>query len=132
METEAEIENKSTEKEELTIKTTVHPQLRIRLCTDEPVFGPGTICLLKLIRQCGSMKEACQMMDMSYSKGWKIIAKAEKGMGYSLIHRRHGGKQGGRCTLTDEAKSLVERYELLENAVKKKMEERFLALFPEF
>lgn len=110
----------------------IHPELRVRLCTDEPIFGPGTICLLKLIDAQSSMKEACSEMDMSYSKGWKIINRAEKGLGYSLINRRHGGNRGGRCTLTEEAKDLVRRYELLEQNVKKNMEEQFYKLFHEY
>lgn len=118
------------EKNEITYKK-IYPQLRIRLCDEEPLFGPGTICLLRLIRTCASMKEACMSMEMSYSKGWKIINRAEEGLGYKLIHRRHGGKQGGRCTLTEEAVSLIERYEVMEQRVKSYMQEQFSQLFPE-
>ena len=32
-----------------------------------------------------SMKDACGEMGMSYSKGWKIINRAEKELGYELL-----------------------------------------------
>ena len=57
-----------------------------------------------------SMKDACGEMGMSYSKGWKIINRAEKELGYELLERRHGGKSGGKCTVTEKGKSLMKRY----------------------
>ena len=39
----------------------------------------------KEIYQSNSMQTACKEMEMSYSKGWKIIKKAENYLGYSLM-----------------------------------------------
>ena len=61
-----------------------------------------------------SMKDACGEMGMSYSKGWKIINRAEKELGYELLERRHGGKSGGKCTVTEKGKSLMKRYRQME------------------
>ena len=62
-----------------------------------------------------SMKDACGEMGMSYSKGWKIINRAEKELGYELLERRHGGKKwwkmyGDR----KKEKSLMKRYRQME------------------
>ena len=60
------------------------------------------------------MQTACKEMEMSYSKGWKIIKKAENYLGYSLIESKSGGASGGFSHLTPEAKELLTRYKGME------------------
>ena len=77
------------------------------------------------------MKEACGRMGMSYSKGWKIVNRAENELGYALILRHHGGRSGGSCSLTPESISLVRRYRALEERVKKYADTAFREMFAE-
>lgn len=109
-----------------------HPVLKVKVYNEELVFGPGLVILLEYMRQTESMKEACAMMEMSYSKGWKIVNRAERELGYDLIERRHGGKSGGRCAVTEQGISLIERYRKLEADVKRELQERFENYFPEY
>ena len=37
----------------------LHTRVKLQICTDEPVIGPGVAQLLELLQQTGSMKEAC-------------------------------------------------------------------------
>lgn len=106
--------------------------IRVRVCDKEPVFGPGLITLLEYIKETGSMKEACLRMGMSYSKGWKIVNRAEKTLGYELIIRHHGGTRGGNCILTDKGITLIQRFNLMEDRIRQNAELVFSETFPEY
>mgnify|MGYP000022545451 CR=1 FL=1 len=74
----------------------VSSDIKIKIYQEDLVFGPGLVILMEHILVTESMKDACGEMGMSYSKGWKIINRAEKELGYELLERRHGGKSGGK------------------------------------
>ncbi|MDU7710299.1 MAG: LysR family transcriptional regulator [Clostridium sp.] len=109
-----------------------HPDIKLKVYNEDLVFGPGLITLLEYLRQTGSMKEACAAMGMSYSKGWKIVNRAEKELGYELLLRRHGGSMGGKCELTEKGDSLVTRYRNMEKMVNQKTQQAFEEYFPEY
>lgn len=109
-----------------------HPTLKIKIYQEDLVFGPGLVILMEHILVTESMKDACGEMGMSYSKGWKIINRAEKELGYELLERRHGGKSGGKCTVTEKGVSLIERYRLLERETRQSVQQRFEKYFPEY
>lgn len=108
------------------------PVVKIKIYQEDLVFGPGLIMLLEQIQTTESMKDACAQMEMSYSKGWKIINRAEKELGYGLLERRHGGKSGGKCTVTEKGVSLIERYRLLERETRQSVQQSFEKYFPEY
>lgn len=110
-------------------KHRLHPEVKLQVTGEELVFGPGIARLLELIEQTESVKESCAQMEMSYSKGWKIINRAEKELGYRLLGRHHGGQSGGSCLLTEEGKELLQKYRRLEEEVKKYTEIRFRDYF---
>ena len=86
-----------------------HPTLKIKIYQEDLVFGPGLVILMEHILVTESMKDACGEMGMSYSKGWKIINRAEKELGYELLERRHGGKSGGKCTVTEKGRDCLQK-----------------------
>lgn len=96
----------------------LRPSIRLRLAKGDTFFGPGVAEFLTLVDQTNSMQTACKQMEMSYSKGWKIIKKAEEYLGYSLIESRSGGATGGSSHLTPEAKELLARYLGMEKELK--------------
>ena len=96
----------------------LRPSVRLRLAKSDTFFGPGVAEFLTLVDQTNSMQTACREMEMSYSKGWKIIKKAEKYLGYSLIQSRSGGAAGGSSHLTKEAKDFLSRYQDMEKELK--------------
>lgn len=65
--------------------------LRVSLRRSEKFFGPGVASLLRLVERTGSLQTAAAEMQMSYSKAWKIIRKAEGELGFPLMERRVGG-----------------------------------------
>ncbi len=91
--------------------STFSARISVRIHKERSVFGPGTAQLLRCIVSQNSVRNAAKLMDLSYSKAWKIIKTAEEELGYSLIERQHGGKAGGSASLTVEGKELLENYE---------------------
>ncbi len=82
---------------------------------NEGFFGPGVRDLLLNIDREKSVKAACESMQISYSKAWKIIRNVEKAMGESAVIRVHGGADGGSAYLSDACKVLLDRYMRAEN-----------------
>ena len=109
-----------------------HPTLKIKIYQEDLVFGPGLVILMEHILVTESMKDACGEMGMSYNKGWKIINRAEKELGYELLERRHGGKSGGKCTVTEKGKSLMKRYRQMEKETRDCLQKSFEKYFPEY
>lgn len=103
----------------------------VKIMKEQQIFGPGTAQLLNLLQYTGSMKEACRQMNMSYTKGWTIINRAEEQLGYRVIKRQHGGKSGGASFLTEKGSQLLSRYEKMEEEVREVAQRVFQERFPE-
>ena len=114
-------------------KLPLRPSVKLRLAKQDTFFGPGVAEFLILVDQTNSMQTACREMEMSYSKGWKILKKAEKYLGYSLIQSRSGGAAGGSSHLTKEAKDFLSRYQDMEKelkAVTAKLFDKYFGSYP--
>ena len=70
----------------------------------EKFFGEGPARLLHGVETHGSLKAAALSMNMAYTKALKLIRNAETALGFSLIIRTTGGKDGGGSRVTDEGK----------------------------
>lgn len=95
----------------------------------EPVVGRGRIMLLRAIDRHGSINQAARNIDVSYRRAWSYIKSMEERLGYALVDRRTGGRNGGGATLTQEARWLIERFEEFERDIFRYADERFSALF---
>ena len=89
----------------------IRPQIQVRLTASEPFYGPGVQQLLTWIGQTGSLQEACLHMDISYSKGRKMIKQLEQQLGFPVVQRWTGGSGGGGSVLTEKGKNLMDAYE---------------------
>lgn len=89
----------------------VRPQVQIRLIAGEIFYGPGVQELLGWIRQTDSLQEACLQMNMSYSKGRKMIKRLEQQLGFPVVRRWTGGCGGGGSVLTENGEKLMDAYE---------------------
>lgn len=92
---------------------------------DEKIFGDGPCELLKKVETLGSLNKAAHAMNMAYSKAFRVIKKAEEGLGYKLLTTEIGGAGGGGSRLTEEAKLLVEKYENFEKQASKAIEKYY-------
>jgi molybdate transport system regulatory protein len=92
----------------------VTARVRLTLHTGERFFGPGVCELLERIRKTGSIQAAAAEMEMSYTKAWRILNRAEKEMGFDLITRVSGGRNGGSSKLTEAGEKAVADYRRME------------------
>lgn len=92
----------------------VTAKIKLTLHTTERFFGPGVCELLERIRETGSIQAAAAGMEMSYSKAWRILNRAEHGMGTPLITRQSGGRKGGHSNLTEAGKRAIRDFREME------------------
>jgi molybdate transport system regulatory protein len=89
-------------------------RVKLTLHTDKRFFGPGICELLERIRKTGSIKAAAAEMEMSYTKAWRILNRAEQELGFDLIARTSGGRNGGNSQLTEAGEKAVTDYRRME------------------
>lgn len=107
----------------------MRPQIKVRLAKHRPFFGPGTVTLLKQIDRIGSVREACEKTGISYSKGWNMIRQAEEELGYRIVERQPGGKNGGMAYVTERGKRLLELFEQYEAQMETAAKEIYHKIF---
>lgn len=105
--------------------------LGLRLTKGQVFFGPGLVMLLQALEQTGSLNRAANSVDMSYSKGWNAIKRAEEALGFSLVEKRTGGVGGGGSFLTKEGRDFLETYREFERRAYRATEEIFGELYGE-
>ena len=95
----------------------------------KPVFGRGSRFLLEAIYRHGSINQAAKGISISYRKAWGYIKAMEERLGFKLVERQTGGKNGGGATLTREARVFLKKYAELEMGIKEIVDERFRKIF---
>jgi molybdate transport repressor ModE-like protein len=105
---------------------------RITLWDDqgEKFFGEGPARLLRSVEEHGSLRAAAISMEMAYTKALKLIRQAESSLGYPLIDRNTGGKDGGGSTLTPAGKQLLTQYEAYRDACVRENQRLYRSFFP--
>jgi len=89
----------------------LRPAIEISLMRENRLFDKSGALLLHMIAYTGTVKGACEKLQISYSKAWGLLHEMEENLGFPLIERRPGGEYGGSSQLTPEGRSLLERYE---------------------
>lgn len=77
----------------------------------ENILGDDKWQLLKEIQKNGSLKAAADRLGISYRKAWGDMKSAEKHLGFQLIQKIRGGRQGGNTFLTDEGSRFIKLYD---------------------
>lgn len=98
----------------------------------EPIFGSGCRRLLEAIERHGSINRAAREVNVSYRKAWSYIKAMEERLCVTLVERRTGGKHGGGASLTDDARTFMEKYERLETGIREIVDARFAEIFGPF
>lgn len=105
---------------------------RLILSKEEDFFGPEEYRLLQLIDETGSIQAAAGRMNMSYTKGWKMVNRLEKEMGFLFLNRCNGGRNGGSSTITEEGRTFMERYHAMEEDMRRMGQRFFDTYFRDF
>ncbi len=96
----------------------------------EKFFGKGPAKLLRAIKETGSLRTAAMSMNMAYTKALKLMKNAEIALGFPLLTRITGGRDGGGSTLTPEGNAWLLRYEAYWDACTKANQELMRKYFP--
>ncbi|MDR2796171.1 MAG: LysR family transcriptional regulator [Spirochaetaceae bacterium] len=72
------------------------------------------IRLLESINETGNVRHACENMQMSYSKGWKLLKALETWLTYQVVERKQGGRGGGETRLTEEGLDFLKKHRAFE------------------
>lgn len=107
----------------------IRPRIKVQLVGTEPFFGPGVRMLLECIREEGSVRDACEKMGLSYSKGRKMLDRAERELGYTIVERSPGGKNGGSAMVSEDGMKLLAKYERFEKELTETAEEKYREIF---
>lgn len=105
------------------------PQIQLHLAKEDTFFEPGTAMLLRLIRNMGSVRTACEQMSISYSKGWKMINNMEDQLQYHVVRRFQGGINGGCTFLTERGEKLLTQYDSFEKESRAAINDIFIKYF---
>ena len=97
----------------------------------EKFFGEGPARLLRGVEEQGSLRSAAMAVGMAYTKAMKLVKQAESSLGYSLIARTTGGKDGGGSILTPEGKRWLLTYEAYRDACVKSNQTLYRQFFPQ-
>jgi len=100
-------------------KTLFRPVLDVSLMREGRLFDKNAAMLLHMVAYSGTVKEACEHIGISYSKGWKLLSSLEDNLGFALLERKPGGDAGGMSVLTAEGEDLLQRYEKYVEQIKK-------------
>lgn len=98
-------------------------KVRLILFNNHPSLSIGVVTILKLIKETGSLNKACKSINMSYSKGLRIIRTAEQDLGMHLVEGTVGGAGGGGSKLTETGILICEFYTELNDKLNKIVEE---------
>ena len=107
----------------------MHSFIKISIEKESLFFDSRTKLLLFLIQDTHSVRNACRQMALSYSKAWNMINYMEKQLGYEVVERKHGGKNGGKTYLTKEGTEFLEKYEVFEENIRQFAKNEFDRLF---
>jgi molybdate transport system regulatory protein len=91
----------------------------------EPFCGPGMVRLLDSINDTGNVRQACENMRMSYSKGWKLLKAMETWLMYPVAERKQGGKGGGEAHLTEAGLAFLKKHRAFETECQKAVQKLF-------
>ncbi len=112
----------------------LRPRFKLWLSSSEVegVFGDGKWRLLRAIDREGSLRAACESLNISYRKAWGDLKKAQEGLGVALVRKERGGRTGGQTSLTVEGEGWVQAYarfrQDIEKAVAKAYQKHFVEL----
>ncbi len=78
----------------------------------EKSFGDGPLDILHRVERTGSLRQAAEEINMSYSQAWNLLKDLEKRLGFNLLKRKVGGERGGGSEITEEARELMTKFKL--------------------
>ena len=98
---------------------------------EEKVFGDGPLDILHRIERSGSLRQAAEEINMSYSQAWNLMKDLEKRLGFNLLKRKVGGERGGGSEITQEARELMIKFKLFRGETDQSLNSLYKKIFKE-
>lgn len=95
----------------------------------EKVFGDGPLDILHRVERTGSLRQAAEEMNMSYSLAWNLIKDLEKRLGFNLLKRKVGGERGGGSEVSEEARELMIKFKLFREEIDQSLNSLYKKIF---
>ncbi len=95
------------------------------------IMGDGKWQILKAIDETGSLKAACDKLQLTYRRTWNDLKAIEKLTGVILLESTRGGADGGSMRLTSEGKKLIKAFDNFHARVDGLMQEHFQRMLEE-
>lgn len=76
------------------------------------VFGDGPLDILHRVERTGSLRQAAEEINMSYSQAWNLMKDLEKRLGFNLLKRKVGGEKGGGSEITEGAREIMMKFKI--------------------
>lgn len=109
------------------------PVTEVTLCTGSPLYDPRLSMLLHLVEDTRSVRDACSLMQISYSAAWNMLNRVEDELGFPLVTRIRGGSTGSGSVLTEKGRALMRAYDQFSehlNLAAKELYKQFFAPLP--
>ncbi len=78
---------------------------------EQGILGDGKWQILKAIEKHGSLKAATKSLGITYRRTWGDLKKIEEMLGFAILEKERGGREGGKSTLTLEGRRLVNAFD---------------------
>jgi molybdate transport system regulatory protein len=95
----------------------------------EKVFGDGPLDILCRVERTGSLRQAAEEINMSYSQAWNLIKDLEERLGFKLLKRKVGGENGGGSQLTEQSRDLMMKFEIFRDKAQKNLNLLYKEIF---
>lgn len=95
----------------------------------EKVFGDGPLDILHRVERTGSLRQAAEEINMSYSQAWNLMRDLERRLGFNLLKRKVGGERGGGSEITEEARELMIKFKLFREEVDQSLNSLYKKIF---
>jgi len=95
------------------------------------VFGDGPLDILQRVERTGSLRQAAEEINMSYSQAWNLVKDLEGRLGFNLLKRKVGGEKGGGSEITEEAKELMMKFEIFRQRADQSLHSLYKRIFKE-
>lgn len=107
------------------------PVVNVSLQREGISYDARFSALLHLVEETHSVRDACGLMQISYSSAWNMLNQAEDQLGFPLIHRARGGSTGSGSELTEKGRRLMEAYDRFAEHLQQIAEQLYQDVLPE-
>ena len=108
------------------------PVAEVTLCNGGPLYDPRLSMLLHLVEDTRSVRDACSLMQISYSAAWNMLNRVEDELGFPLVTRIRGGSTGSGSVLTEKGRALMDAYDRFSQRLNREASLLYSEFFSDF